>query len=59
MSVYRTIGPLVLHMLKNFAVATKLISALVFCYTESTMPLVSKCEISSFNLFSLAVQPGF
>ena len=29
-----------------------------FCYTDSTIPLLSKSEISSLNASSVAVQPG-
>ena len=31
---------------------------LCFCYIDSTIPLLSKSEISSLNLSSVAVQPG-
>ena len=32
---------------------------LCFRYTDSTIPLISKCEISSFQPFSVAVQAGW
>ena len=31
---------------------------LCFRYTDSTIPLLPKCEISSIQPFSVAVQPG-
>ena len=42
----------------SFAVTAKLISAFVFRYIDSTIPLLSKSEILSVLLFSEAVQPG-
>ena len=42
----------------SFAVTAKLISVFVFRYTDSTIPLLPKSEISSLWPFSVAVQPG-
>ena len=40
----------------SFAVTTKLISAFIFRFTDCTIPLLSKCKISSFSPASVLVQ---
>ena len=42
----------------SFAVTAKLISAFVFCYTDSTFPLLPKYGISSLYASSVIAQPG-